>query len=340
MIQRDLPEIFNDCVNRIAVGWTIDDCLAVYPAYAAQLRPMLEAGLQVRVMRAPQFELIQDQEIVWQRLMESEPYVIPVPTSRNRRGYRVLGQLIAAVFLLILLVGATWFVLNRLIVPPDDRKIPILETLTPTATLTATPEVTATISPTLTETATTPPTTTQTPTLTQTATITTTQTPTLTQTATTTTTQTPIVSATPSATRKPTLTSTPSVTVTATATYPACGAPRTAQDAVNAVMAIYPNTTIISVFQTTKFNGTLVWEVKTSHGVTVNIDVACGIILSIERPVSGGSNTPVVGDLTNTNDNVSGGSGSNSGSGSGGNENSNSNDNLDDSGGGGSGMGS
>lgn len=336
MIQHDLPEIFNDCVNRLAVGWSVDECLAEYPAYTDQLRPMLEAGWQVRFMRAPQPELYEDQDIVWQRLVGEETYALPLPPSRNRRGYRVLGQLIAAVFLLILLVGATWFVLNRLVLPPN---VPILETLTPTATLTETPALTLTSSATVTATLTNTPTVTPSPTLTPTQTSTTTLTPTLTSSSTGTLTFTP--------------TPTPSVTVTATASptvtptnVSGCGQPLTAQDAVNAVLGIYPNTTITTVLQTTKFGGTLVWEVKTSHGFTVNIDVACGTILSIEHNGNAGSvnSTPTPGSGTNPNgnDNNSGGSGGdpNSNQNSNSNENSNSNDNSEDSGGSGMGSGS
>jgi hypothetical protein len=106
-------------------------------------------------------------------------------------------------------------------------------------------------------------------------------------------------------------------------------------------MKIYPNTTVTSVLQTTKFGGTLVWEVKTSHGITVNIDVACGIVLSIERSGSDpATSAPGTDTNTNANDNISGDDGSNSGgSDNGGDSNSNDNsDDGDDSGG--SGMGS
>jgi hypothetical protein len=336
MIQRDLPEIFNDCINRMAAGWTVDECLSEYPADAARLRPMLEAGLQVRFMRLRQPELLEDQEIVWRRLVGEESYALPLPPSRNRRGYRVLGQLMAAVFLLLLLVGATWFVLTRLILPPD---VPILETLTPTATLTVTGSPTVATTPTITPSSTL--------TVTQTSTTTTTPSLTVTQTSTTTTTPAPTQTPTPTATQTVTGTFTatlaPSPTPSATGTFSACGEPRTAQDAINAVLNIYPNTTITSVLQITKFGDTLVWEVKTSHGLIVNIDVACGTILTIEQPGSTTSVTstpqPGTGGLPNSNDNNSGG-GSGGDSGNNQNNNSNGNDNGEDSGGSGMGSGS
>ncbi|MEZ4670075.1 MAG: hypothetical protein R3E39_19395 [Anaerolineae bacterium] len=331
MIQRDLLETFNDCVNRMAVGWTIEECLAEYPSLALQLRPMLEASSQVRQLRPAQAELVEDQEIVWERLMATDPFVMPVPTARNRRGYRVLGQLIAAVLAFILLVGATWFVLNRLILPQGPN-LPILETLTPTGTLTMTPTMTGTPEPTQTYTPTVTPSATETMVSTATPTETVLPTQTVTSSAT--------ASVTPSLTHTGTVTPTPLPAETATRTPSACGAPLTAQDAVSKVLAIYPNTTIISVQEVIKFSDKLVWEVKTSHDITVNIDVACGVILTIERSNSAPTAIPDNGGAdTNTNDNVSGGTGSstNSGSSSNSNEDSNSNDNSDDSGG--SGMG-
>lgn len=305
----------------MAAGWTIVECLADYPDYAAQLRPLLEAVGQVPLMRASRSELLEDREIVWQRLMESDPFVLPPPTSRNRRGYRVFWQLIAAVLVFVLLVGATWFVLTRLVLPPE---VPILETLTPTATLSATPTVTSTLMPTSTYTVT--------------ATVTSTVTPTLTLTN--------IVAATATGTHTATLSTTPTFTLTATSSVTptviltnasGCGQPLTAQAAVDKVMSIYPNTTITSVRQTTKFGGTLVWEVTTSHGLTINIDVACGIILSIEQPggnTTSTTNTPQPGGgITNgnNNDNTSPPASNN-------NENENENENDNESGS--SGMGS
>jgi hypothetical protein len=290
----------------MTVGWTIDECLAEYPDYAVQLRPMLEAVLQVRLLRTPRWELVEDQEIVWQRLIESEPYIVPLRGVRGHRGYRLLGQLIAAVFLLILLVGAAWFVLSRVVLPPDNRNVPIIETLTPTATLTATPAVTVTSS------AAVMPTTTLT--LTATPSLTATTTPTVTGT------QSPSPSASP--------------TTTVIGVDSDCGEPRTSQDAVNAVLAIYPNTTVASVRETTKFGGTQVWEVKTSHNITVNIDVACGIILSIDRSGTNGPNTPTTGGSGSTDaDNGISGSGSDIESNSNDNENENEGDSS------GSGMG-
>jgi hypothetical protein len=45
MINDDaLVDAFNDCIDKMATGQSVDDCLRTYPEYASQLEPMLEAG--------------------------------------------------------------------------------------------------------------------------------------------------------------------------------------------------------------------------------------------------------------------------------------------------------
>ncbi len=79
-----------------------------------------------------------------------------------------------------------------------------------------------------------------------------------------------------------------------------------AQQAIDIVLGVYPTTTIRSIELTTKFGGTLVWEVKIGNRIELNIDAQSGVILTIDRP----------GDDNNQN----------------GNANSNGNDNRDDNG--------
>jgi hypothetical protein len=292
MAQQSLIDAFDDCMNRIANGQTLEACLHQYPYYVDQLRPLVEAGMAFRQIRVPQDELLEDQALVWQQIIQA----MPVSISRRRRGYRI--GLLAAILLLLLLLTATWFVLTRPDLPPDDSNIvvPITESVMPT--LSASPSAIHSATPT-------PIPTTWTPTVT--VTITATRTPTATWTATPTGTETRVPTATSTSTLTRTMTPTrtniatrshtPSPTASQTATFaPGCGAPLTEQDAVNKVLEIYPNTGVKSVSQQTKFGGTLVWEVQTTHGVEVNIDVACGVILTIEQ---GGNDN----DSSNTNDN-------------------------------------
>lgn len=48
MVNSDLLDAFDDCINRLAAGQTVEDCLRAYPHFARELTPMLETGLLVR----------------------------------------------------------------------------------------------------------------------------------------------------------------------------------------------------------------------------------------------------------------------------------------------------
>lgn len=116
--------------------------------------------------------------------------------------------------------------------------------------------------------------------------------PTSSATMTATPTATPTPSVTPTTSPSPGVT--PSATLEPSATFaPGCGAPLTAADAETRVLAIYPNTRIVSVNQETRFGDVLVWVVRTSHQLELVIDVACGNILTIDQLGSrGGQTTP------------------------------------------------
>lgn len=95
----------------------------------------------------------------------------------------------------------------------------------------------------------------------------------------------------------------------------------TAQDAIDRVLEIYPNTTILEIELVEKFGGTLVWEVKTSHGLELNIDAQTNVILTIERDDD---------DNANFNDNSDDGPGNANFNANDNNSNSNSNFNSND----------
>ncbi len=261
MAQLSLTEVFEDCVQRLASGESLDRCLSRYPSFAEQLRPMLETVISLRKMQIPAAEVIQDKAIVWDRIQ----WQLNASQSGSIRSARSIIQVAAAVFVLLLLLMTTWFVLTRPDLPPDPNEIiPLAETETPTQT----PTPTLTVSPTVSATSTASQTLTHTPTVTIT----------------------------------PTASPTPSLTVSPTATFaPGCGAPLSAELASARVLEIYPNTTIQSVTQMNMFGGRLVWEVRTSHQIIVVIDVVCGTILTIEQANSGGEPTS---DADNVNDNT------------------------------------
>jgi hypothetical protein len=158
MVSRELLDAFNDCTDRLLAGDSLEACLRAYPKLAGQLRPLLEAGMTVQVLRPDAAEVAQQQALVWQRLAPALPDLQVLPRTRPRP-FRTL--LIAA--LLAALGGAVLFTLARF-----DQDVPVLETLTPTATATVTPTATATATATPTPTPTATPTTTATPTATAT----------------------------------------------------------------------------------------------------------------------------------------------------------------------------
>ncbi len=71
MAELDLTNIFNDCVDRLAQGQSIDECLRRYPQYASSLLPMLETGLLVQRMRVQPAEVLLAQTHVRRRFEDA-----------------------------------------------------------------------------------------------------------------------------------------------------------------------------------------------------------------------------------------------------------------------------
>lgn len=339
MAQLDILDIFEDCITRLAIGQTIDECLQSYPDYATRLRPMLETTQTVQTVDlVSEIEQSEDIPIIWEIIQQKREHITPF-AALPRRSRSIRTQLLVAIILLLLLTITTWFFFSRPDLP--TMTVPIVDTLTlvPTQTYTAEPLITDDIlitetvvdkipSSTHTKTAT------MTMTLSATATMTATPSPTYTLTATQT------------VTPSPTYTLVPSQTPVPTATFvPGCDAAISMTEASELVLEIYPNTTIVSAKQVTRFGDRIVWEIITSHGIEVTIDVGCGHILTIERdddgePNLGSTNSPTTsnqGGTSNTNTNSDDSASpsntnnnSNSGSSSNSNTNSNANDNSDE----------
>ena len=163
MAQPTLIDIFEVCIERLNAGDSIERCLASYPAYARQLRPLLETALTLKRLQISRAEIDQDKLLVWDRLQTR----LASPPKRPGRGIRMMSQLLAAALILMLMISASWFVLTRPDLPRDPNLImPLTATETPTATptstittsaafpMTATPTSTVTVSSTWTATAT------------------------------------------------------------------------------------------------------------------------------------------------------------------------------------------
>lgn len=85
MAELDIMNAFNDCVDRIAQGQSIDDCLRRYPQFTSTLRPMLEAGLLVQRMRIQPAEVQMAQNHARRRFEDALRAPPPRRTSVVRR---------------------------------------------------------------------------------------------------------------------------------------------------------------------------------------------------------------------------------------------------------------
>ncbi len=227
MTDRTLLEAFNDCIDRLATGQTVDAVLGVYPQHADKLGVMLRVANTARgVIEVPPAELAAARERVRATVLEALAAAAPMKPQLSvlPRARRMLAA--AAVILMVGFVGAL-LVLNR-----QQQQFAIIESLTPpsetptdapTVTVTGTPSATVTAtetpSPTGTVTEAPPATVTATHTPSPTGTATETPSPTASQTVTDTASTTPdadaTVTRTASATRTPTSSKTPTRTPTA-----------------------------------------------------------------------------------------------------------------------------
>lgn len=158
MNRPDLIEAFNDCVEQLQRGATVEDCLRRYPALADELRPLLESGTAVRRTRASAAEVRMAQTRVRDRLLAElgNQNVQRRPVVRAYRGASRLA--IAAALVLVL---AAIFTQQEALVawlrgttPTPEGIITLTPAESPSATLTASPLPTATESNTPTQTAT------------------------------------------------------------------------------------------------------------------------------------------------------------------------------------------
>lgn len=100
MVEGDLLDAFNDCVDRLADGASVEECLRLYPQYAGRLRLMLEAGLTVRRAQPSRGEILMAQERVEARIVRA----LEAP-RRTREPLARRWLSLAAGFLLVFALG-------------------------------------------------------------------------------------------------------------------------------------------------------------------------------------------------------------------------------------------
>lgn len=163
-VRDDLIEAFNDCLDRVNRGEPVEAILRDYPALAAQLRPMLEAGLLFPRVRVPAAAVNQAADALEPLMRQSVQQ-----TFRGGRGGLIGRNLILLLIGGGLIIGAALLTNRDRTAPP--AVVPLVETretstptltlhpttlatLTETPTVTPEPSVTVTASPTLTVTVT------------------------------------------------------------------------------------------------------------------------------------------------------------------------------------------
>jgi hypothetical protein len=113
-------EILQKCLEHIARGESLDEALAAYPAQAAELRPLLEAALQARALRA-EIAVPRDAEL------RSRAQFIAAASRPRRASFRGLFRTgwSAATLLtaLALLLGGTGFASAQSL--PGDQLYPV-----------------------------------------------------------------------------------------------------------------------------------------------------------------------------------------------------------------------
>ena len=100
MADSELRDAFNDCIDCMAAGQSISDCLRIYPQYAAMLRPMLEVGNLVDRTQATSFEIAAAQARV--RVRVSERLRTPPPAQRSYGRWMLLAASLLIAFAAVL----------------------------------------------------------------------------------------------------------------------------------------------------------------------------------------------------------------------------------------------
>jgi len=104
MADQDMLTAFNNCIDSLAAGNSVDDCVRHYPRFAPALRPMLEAGQLLPRAQFSPAEIQESQDRVRFRVVQA----LSSRRERTRSPIRRLMPLVASLILIfILALGAT-----------------------------------------------------------------------------------------------------------------------------------------------------------------------------------------------------------------------------------------
>lgn len=146
MSEQHLVEALNDCINRLAKGQTLEDCLNMYPDLADELRSLLQVGQLSRQARFGNTE-IRQMRFRLDKTIADYITVTDFNTSASRWRIPPGGTVLSLVAMMMLAVGLLWVVLRSnptmLTSPTATPTVIVSETSQPpTPTATPSPSVT------------------------------------------------------------------------------------------------------------------------------------------------------------------------------------------------------
>lgn len=98
MARITLEDAFNDCIDRLHSGQTVNDCVRLYPMYARQLVPMLEAIQTTQRAMPISTEITEAQNRARQRFERA----LQAPAPRTLYPFRRLASIAAAVMIVFM----------------------------------------------------------------------------------------------------------------------------------------------------------------------------------------------------------------------------------------------
>jgi hypothetical protein len=108
MIEHDFLDALDDCIDRLAAGESIDDCLSDYPEQADRLRDLLEMGELVQQAVYPDSDVVDAQSRVQMEVLEAMTYANGKRKRKNRetdlRHERIV-MLVAAAATIVIVAG-------------------------------------------------------------------------------------------------------------------------------------------------------------------------------------------------------------------------------------------
>lgn len=117
MSNQDLLNALNECIDRLASGQSVEDCLRAYPRYAAELEAMLRAGQLARAIQPHRDEIQEAQDNV--RWLFEKSLAAPLP-RRRPYPFQRLASIAAVLILLFGIIGGGTAYIARDALPGDS----------------------------------------------------------------------------------------------------------------------------------------------------------------------------------------------------------------------------